>query len=150
MSGAKNIDEGVVHSKLDAIRRAIKTLSGVSPLDASTLTSDPIIAAAVERLVCRIVELAVEINSHIAAAVLARAPRDYRESYELACESGAISPDLAAKLRPSVGLRNTIVHEYVPINYEIVARAVPMATQGYTEYCAQIAKFLLEHTDNST
>ncbi|GAA1241151.1 hypothetical protein GCM10009676_27670 [Prauserella halophila] len=102
------------------------------------------VSAAVERLLCRLVDLANDTNTHVGAAVVGRGPGDYRESFDLAHEAGAITRELADNLKPSVGLRNTIVHEYVSIDYDIVAAAVPMALESYTEYRRQVAAFALE------
>lgn len=139
------LDEGVVRNKLDAISRAITTLESVSPLDAHRLRSDAITAAAVERLTCRVVELAVDINTHISAAVLERAPESYRASFDLLREEGVLTAELAEKIKPSVGMRNAIVHEYITIDYGIVAAAVPIALETYAEYRRQVARFVVEH-----
>ncbi len=146
MTVPKRVDAGVVRNKLDAIRRALGTLESAGAIDAARLSQDALIAAAVERLLCRVVELAVEVNSHISATVLGRAPGDYRESFALAAEAGALSAELSEQLRGSVGLRNTIVHQYTDVDYAIVARSIPLALQGYGDYCQQIAAFVLDRT----
>ena len=144
MNAPRKIDEGVVRNKLDAIRRALETLESAGAVDATRLGHDALIAAAIERLLCRVVELAVEVNAHISATTLGRAPGDYRESFTLATQAGAISSDLSAQLRGSVGLRNTIVHQYTDIDYAIVARSIPLALTGYADYCRQVAAFVLK------
>ncbi|MFN2488069.1 MAG: hypothetical protein ABR609_15960 [Acidimicrobiia bacterium] len=42
----------------------------------------------VERFVTRLVDLAVDVNSHISVGKLGRAPADYRSSFTLAAEQG--------------------------------------------------------------
>jgi uncharacterized protein YutE (UPF0331/DUF86 family) len=59
-------------------------------------------------------------------------------------EAGALTKELTERIKPSVGLRNTIVHEYIKVNYEIVAAAVPMALETYTAYRQQMASFVLD------
>lgn len=71
---ARSLDKDVVRNKLDAIDRAVRTLGTIEDVSADRLEQDPIIAAAVERLLCRMVELAVETNTHISAVVLGRSP----------------------------------------------------------------------------
>lgn len=92
------------------------------------------------------IELAVDVNTHIGAAVLGRAPENYRESFELLAQAGALTGEVLEKIKPSVGLRNTIVHEYVTIDYTIVAAAVPLALETYTDYRHQVASFVYERT----
>ncbi|QGK68769.1 hypothetical protein GIY23_03685 [Allosaccharopolyspora coralli] len=77
----RRLDEGVVRNKLDALDRALRTLHSIGPLDAQRLRDDAVTAAAVERLTCRLVELAVDLNTHISASVLGRAPENYRASF---------------------------------------------------------------------
>jgi Uncharacterized conserved protein len=50
---------------------------------------------------------------------LGRAPADYRTSFALAQEAGALEPELVTRLQASVGLRNVLTHEYVDIDLGI-------------------------------
>lgn len=140
--GVRGPDEGVLRNKLDAIEKTRATLGSIEDLDEARLTTDPVTAAAVERLLCRLVDLAVEANTHVSAAVLQRAPGDYRESFDFAREAGALTAELAERLKPSVGMRNTIVHEYVGVDYAIVADTVPIALDAYAEYRREMAGFM--------
>lgn len=144
---SRALDGDVVRNKLDALDRARTTLRDIGEIDSNLLKSDPVIAAAVERLLCRMVDLAVDTNTHISAAIVQRAPGDYRQSFDLAHEAGALTKELAEGLKPSVGMRNTIVHEYVDVDYGIVASAVPIAIESYGEYTKQIARFVTENAD---
>lgn len=137
-------DPDVIRQRLDALRRALATLASVGQPDADTLRADPILQAAVERLLAQLVDLAVEINAHVASAELGRAPGDYRESFELAAEAGVLPEDLAASLRPSVGLRNVIVHEYLDLDLERLAGAVPLALDGYERFVATVAAWAVD------
>lgn len=139
------IDADVIRNKLDAIDRSLRTLSEIGDVTRERLENDPVIAAAVERLLCRLVDLAVETNTHIAASVLARSPGDYRESFDFARRAGALDSGLAEQLKPSVGMRNAIVHDYVKIDYSIVARSIHDAVKQYTEFRRQVAAFTIKH-----
>lgn len=75
------------------------------------------------------------------AALLARAPDDYTESFDRAADAGLIDRELAKALRPSVGLRNVLVHAYLDVDRDIVAAAVPLAIEQYGAYVRQAATF---------
>jgi len=75
------------------------------------------------------------------ATLVGRAPKDYRSSFDLAQEAGAIQPELVKRLQPSVGLRNVLTHEYVDIDLEIVADAVGSARRDYGDYVRQVANW---------
>ncbi|NDL57169.1 type VII toxin-antitoxin system HepT family RNase toxin [Phytoactinopolyspora mesophila] len=146
----RSLDADIIRNKLDAIERSLQTLVSIGNIDTERLDHDPIIAAAVERLICRVVDLAVETNTHISASVLARSPGDYRESFDFAHRAGALDSELLKKIKPSVGMRNAIVHEYVKVDYSIVATAVPLAIEVYTDYRRQVAAFTLAHIEDAS
>ncbi|ROP34584.1 type VII toxin-antitoxin system HepT family RNase toxin [Pseudokineococcus lusitanus] len=137
------LDHGVVHAKLALIESSLRTLAGVGDVDADRLRTDELLAAGVERLLSRVVDLAVDVNSHLAVAELGRAPADYRSSFEAAVEAGALPRELGERLAPSAGLRNVIVHEYAALDLERVAAAVPLAVTDYREYVTAVAAHLV-------
>ncbi len=49
---------------------------------------------------------------------------------------------LRAPLRPSVGLRNVLVHDYLAVDQSIVAASAALADQLHGEYVRQVAGFL--------
>ena len=92
----------------------------------------------VERILTQLVNLAAEINAHVAAAT-GLPPEDYRQGFDRMAQEGLISAELAADLKPSVGLRNVLTHAYVDTDLAKVAAASPMALVGYTAYVRQVA-----------
>ena len=138
----RRLDSDVIRAKLDAIERSRQTLLDLHTVDATQLAQDPVIAAAVERLLTRLVDLTVDINSHVAAAQLGRAPGEYRESFDLAVAAGLIDATLAEELKPAVGLRNIIIHEYARLDLQRVADAVPRAVDAAGHYVTAVAQYL--------
>lgn len=138
------LDDDIVRAKLGAIEQARRHLAGLGDIDGNRLRSEPVIAAAAERFLCRMVELAVDTNSHISATVLARAPGSYRESFDFIREAGALTLETTDAIKPSVGLRNAIVHEYLDVDYDIVAASIPMALRLYDDYVREVAAFVLD------
>lgn len=49
---------------------------------------------------------------------------------------------LAAALKPSVGLRNVVVHEYLDVDHAVVAAALPLARRDYGRYVRSVADWL--------
>jgi uncharacterized protein YutE (UPF0331/DUF86 family) len=143
----RRLDLDVVRNKLAAIEQTCRALGSAGPLDASRLTDDLLLGAAIERLISRLVDLAVDVNTHVASARLGRAPEDYRRSFDLAAEAGLIDRSLAEDLKPSVGMRNAIVHEYVRLDLDLVAAAVPLAISLYGRYVTAVARSLLADED---
>ncbi|MFO8075753.1 MAG: type VII toxin-antitoxin system HepT family RNase toxin [Actinomycetota bacterium] len=133
-----------MRNKLAAIEHTCDVLASLGDIDADRLRDDPVVAAAVERLIGRLVDLAVDVNSHLAVALLDRAPSEYRESFDLMAQAGVIETAMAVRLKPSVGMRNVIVHEYVRLDLARVAAVVPEAIDASRAYVTAVARFLVD------
>lgn len=143
----RDIDWRSLRAKLRRIRELLDQLVDLGPVDPTRLATEPITALAVERMLTLLVDLAFATNSHVAVALLGRAPDTYAESFTLAAEVGMIDGELAAKLRPSVGMRNVLVHNYLTVDQGRVAAAVPVAVGQYGAYVRQVAGYLQIHAD---
>lgn len=138
----RDVDAAEVHAKLRLLRELLADLETVRDSTAYDLEQQRLRRYAVERILTQLVDLAVSINSHVAAARLGRAPVDYRGSFELAAQAGTISEKLAAELAPSVGLRNVLTQEYVEVQLDVVASSISLALDGYGRYVTEVARFL--------
>ena len=58
-----------------------------------------------------------------------------------------IDRSLADALIPSAGMRNVLVHNYLDIDYQQVATAIPLAIEQYSEYVRQVPRWLRERTE---
>ncbi len=141
----RTVDWRTLRARLRRSRKLLDQLVDLGTVDMARLRAEPLTALAVERILTLLVDLAFAVNSHVSVARLGRAPDSYPESFALAAQSGVISSELAADLRPSVGLRNVLVHNYLDVDRERVAAAVPLAVEQYGEYVRQVAGFLDEH-----
>jgi uncharacterized protein YutE (UPF0331/DUF86 family) len=124
------------------MRELLDDLGSAAPDFAAVLIDDRLRRHAIERILTQLVEMAVKINSHVVGATLGRVPRSYKESFSLAVECGLIDRELADELEPSAGMRNVLVHEYLEIDVEKVAAAVPLALDGYRRYVSAVARFV--------
>lgn len=134
-----NVDQDRIQARLVAIQELLAHLESLGPVSAERLEGDFGTRLQVERALTQIVTLSTEINSHVAARELRRAPSDLRESFNDLVRAGWLSRELAARLRDSPGLRNVLVHEYVKVDLEIVAAAVPATIEGFGEYVRTLA-----------
>jgi uncharacterized protein YutE (UPF0331/DUF86 family) len=140
----KRLDVAIVHSRLRMIRELLDDLDSMGDSTVTGLASDRLTRHAVERILTQLVDLAVSVNNHVAAAVLGHVASDYRQSFDLAVEANLISAALAVELKPSVGLRNVLTHEYADIDLGIVSAAVPRASDAYARYVRQVSRWV-EH-----
>jgi uncharacterized protein YutE (UPF0331/DUF86 family) len=136
------LDTALVHAKLRAMRELLDDLDAAGPVDTARLTGDRMLRHAVERILTQLVELAAAINGHLAVGRLGRGATTYRESFTLAAQAGVVPEDLAARLAPSAGLRNVLVHEYAQVDLALVARGVELARTDYRAYVREVARRL--------
>jgi uncharacterized protein YutE (UPF0331/DUF86 family) len=135
-------DIDVVARRLRALSDTLEDLRRLEGIDRAGLEADPLLRAAAERLVQIGVDLAIDVNAHLAGAILGRAPTTGRSSFLDAAEAGVLSPELADALAPAAGLRNVLVHRYVDIDIDLVARAVGELLDLLPRYVAEVSDHL--------
>ena len=138
----RRLEPSILHVRLREIRRLLDDLDELGEVTAERLRRERVIRHAVERILIALVDLAVSINSHVAAARLDRAPLEYAESFRAAAEAGVIPDDLAGDLAPSAGLRNVLVHQYVEVDPARVAGSATLARSLYRRYVTATAAFI--------
>jgi uncharacterized protein YutE (UPF0331/DUF86 family) len=136
------LDRDQVGSRLRMMREALDQLATLRGATAAELDEDPIKRAAAERLIQVLVDLAIDVNGHVAVARLGKAPDTGRASFAAAAEAGIVSAELAERLAPSAGLRNVLVHRYTDIRTDLVADAIGTVLDGFAEYVRSVASSL--------
>ncbi|MGH9244823.1 MAG: type VII toxin-antitoxin system HepT family RNase toxin [Acidimicrobiales bacterium] len=135
-------DREVMTRRLRLLADTLHDLSPLRGVPPDRLASEPITRAAVERLIQVIVDLAVDVNAHLAVSVLGRAPSTGRESFLLAADAGVLERPLAERLAPFAGMRNLLVHRYADIRLNLVAAAVDVVLDGFDIYVRAVASYL--------
>jgi uncharacterized protein YutE (UPF0331/DUF86 family) len=112
------------------------------------LVADPVRLAAVERIVERMVQRAIDVNEHLISTLStgeeARTTRlTYRDTFLRLADLGVYTADFAQDIARSAGLRN-LVHESNDIDHGILHQAIPSALEQYHAYVNAVRAFL-EH-----
>jgi uncharacterized protein YutE (UPF0331/DUF86 family) len=139
---------GVLQRRLAHQSTLLTDLRSLQPITSPTLASQPVIRAAVERMVQALVDLAVDINSHIAVATLSKSPTSARDSFDLMVVVGVLDAEQTAELKPAVGLRNILVHMYTDIDLEILAGSVERVDVAFTAYVKSVARWILSQSSD--
>lgn len=136
------IDIDLMRRKLSRLNMYLEKLKPISKKSFKDYTSDFYLKTSTERLIQLIVECASDVNNHVVVETKNRPPEDYSISFIKAAEVGAISMDLANRLKGSGGMRNILVHEYMEINDEKVYRSLPLAIKDFKQYIKEVEKFI--------
>jgi uncharacterized protein YutE (UPF0331/DUF86 family) len=141
------IEVEIVHKKLAVIQENLKALEPIHLMNEDEYLLDLYRRKATERLLQELIEAAIDINTHLLVESGYAVPEDYYQSFLKAGEIGVIPLTLAAKLAPSAGLRNRLVHEYDRIHHAFILVAVGEALELYPQYVQAISNFLVRRRD---
>lgn len=145
----RDLSAATVVARLDLLDELLDDLRSLGQLTAAELEERRIERRATERILSQLVEVASDVNQHVASTVGGRVASEYRESFDVAARVGLITPELAAQIKPSVGLRNVITREYANIDLAKLAAAIPLALEQYTEYRRSVARWLAARPDGA-
>ncbi len=137
---ARGVYADTVRAKLRLMTEALDDLASLGEVSYERLRDDRLDRAVVERLLSRVVDLAVDINTHVTVARLQRAPADYFESFVLAARAELLPRELADVLAPSTALRTAIIHVYLDLDLARLADSVPRALHDYRRYVREVAR----------
>lgn len=140
------LDVAACEEKLAFLDDLLADLERQGDPSGADLAADRDLRHVVERLLTLLVDISVGLNGALIRGRGSRRPTGYRESFDLAAEAGVISRELTERIRPSVGMRNLLTHEYGRIDLDQVAAAIPRARRDYADYVAQVRDFLEQQT----
>lgn len=142
----RRLDVDTVQVKLELMSRLLDRLTRFGTVDRATL-EDLDTTLILERIITQLVDLAVAVNTQIVVAEAAAAPPDYHASFLALAEVGVIDRALAARLAPSAGLRNVLIHAYVDLDLDRFVSSVPLARSEFPRYVQQVARWLLDREE---
>ena len=62
------------------------------------------------------------------------------QTFDILCEAGIISLDIASRMKKAVGFRNLAVHNYDAINWTIVYEIAQHHLQDFEEFAKAVVK----------
>lgn len=135
-------DVAVVLRKLAIIQTAVAELERVRRLTLAEYRADLWRKKAIERFLQEAVEAAVDCGAHLLVRRGRPAPPDLYSTFAALAADGILDPALAARLAPSAGLRNRLVHEYDALDDTRVHAAIGAAVDDLTAFVAAVRQVL--------
>lgn len=142
------MDREVLLNKLENLRRCVARIEKKTPASVSALMDDidtqDIIVLNLERAVQVCVDVGMHIISDSDEMIL---PDSMAATFRTLSTKSVIEPALADHLSKAVGFRNTAVHAYQDINWEIVFSIITERLVDFRDFTRQVLEILERKTD---
>ncbi|MBK4173574.1 type VII toxin-antitoxin system HepT family RNase toxin [Corynebacterium macginleyi] len=138
----RDFQTDTIRKRLVSLRRILGELEKYRDSDAKELRSDLSQMYAVFFMLQQVIDLATDINQHIAATTLNVADSSSRRGFEDLIRAGILPADLEQDFYKSAALRNVITHQYVEVDLGIVSNSIPRVLDVYTQYVKSISRWL--------
>jgi uncharacterized protein YutE (UPF0331/DUF86 family) len=102
----------------------LEKLRAFQATDEQEFRSTPAIHDLAERYLHLAMECVIDLGNHYIADAGLQAPETNQDTFTRLENAGAISTDLAGRLRSWAGFRNVLVHQYVDIDHGISWSAI--------------------------
>lgn len=134
------VDDEVLRRHLNALESAVAHLKGHQGLPLSALELDQDRRWAVERglLVCA--QNALDVASHLCAA-LGTEVRDYTSAIDGLARLGVLDRSFATRFRAIAGFRNVLVHAYLEVDPARLHRFLNESLSDFTAYSNAIREY---------
>ena len=134
-------DARVVTRHLVALRKALAILRRHAEVSSGSLGTDAERRWAVERGLQLCAQNALDIASHISSAV-GLDPGNYGSSIDCLVEAGALPQDFGEHFRGIAGFRNVLVHGYLEIDLDLLARMLSERLDDFEEFACHVEHWL--------
>jgi len=134
------MDWPLIEQKLESLRRSILRVKDKCPKTATELACDYDAQDILSLNLTRAVQMCVDIGTHLVARSEYPPPATMGKTFDILCESGIITADLANRLKKAVGFRNLAVHNYESINWAIVFAIATAHLQDFEEFAKAVVR----------
>ena len=132
------MDKDVVLNKLESLRRCIQRIQDKTPASAELLAGDydlqDIIALNLERAI----QTCVDIGLHMISDLEISVPETMAQTFGALQKAGCLDVATAERMAKLVGFRNTAVHAYQAIDWDIVYSIITNHIDDFRDFARQI------------
>ena len=137
-------DSSVVRRHLAALREALANLRRHAGATSETLRANMDLRWTVEHGLQLCAQNAIDIATHLAATAGLDAS-DYASAIDRLTGMGVLPAAFGARFRRIAGLRNVLVHDYIEVDLDVVARVLDENLDDFEEF----ARWVERHLDGS-
>ncbi len=132
------MDRDVVLNKLESLRRCIVRVQDKTPESLDLLANDCDLQDIVVLNLERAVQMCVDIGLHMISDIEVPIPHSMAQKFLNQNQAGYLSDTTAGRMVKAVGFRNTAVHAYQEIDWEIVYRIITEHLNDFRDFSRQM------------
>ncbi|WP_428353522.1 type VII toxin-antitoxin system HepT family RNase toxin [Methyloprofundus sp.] len=132
------MDKIVIAQKIDSVLRCLNRIQQRLPETEADFIKDYDAQDVVVLNLTRAIQMNVDIATHILANTNQAVPATMAEAFTSLEHLNIISPDIADKMRRSIGYRNVAVHNYDDIDLAITYEIASHHLEDFKDYIKQI------------
>lgn len=136
------MDHDVVLGKLENLRRCIARVQEKTPTSPDMLMKDYDLQDILVLNLERAVQACVDIGLHLISELEIPVPDNMGQTFVALRQAGYVSETVADRMVKAVGFRNTAVHAYQAIDWQIVYRIITEHLDDFREYARQIMRVI--------
>ncbi len=134
------MDKDVVLNKLESLRRCLQRVEDKTPASINALIDDLDLQDIIVLNLERAIQTCVDIGLHIISDLEIPVPETMGQTFEALNSTGCLDRETAGRMIKSVGFRNTAVHAYQEIDWEIVYCIITEHLNDFRDFARQILK----------
>ncbi|MCF6267464.1 MAG: DUF86 domain-containing protein [Desulfuromusa sp.] len=132
------MDRAVVLMKLESLRHCVKRIQDKTPPSYEELADDYDLQDIITLNLERSVQQCVDIGLHIISDIEVPAPETMAQTFKTLERANCLTHDVAERMTKAVGFRNTAVHAYQEIDWQIVYAIITEHLDDFREFARQI------------
>jgi len=136
------MDKDVVLNKLESLRRCLQRVQDKTPGSVDLLVEDYDLQDIISVNLERAIQTCVDIGLHIISDLEVPIPETMAGTFEVLNRAGYLDDASAERLSKSVGFRNTAVHAYQEIDWNIVYCIITEHLNDFRDFSRQILKII--------
>ena len=136
------MDKDVLMNKLESLRHCIQRVQDKAPVSADLLKEDYDLQDIIVLNLERAVQTCVDIGLHIISDLEITVPDTMAETFKSLYKAGYLDDLTTERMIKAVGFRNTAVHAYQEIDWEIVYRIITEHLDDFRNFSSQIVKVI--------
>lgn len=143
------MDRQVIEQKLESLRRCIARIKQKTPATVAELEQNPDAQDVLTLNLTRAVQLSVDIGTHLIASSDQPAPDTMGQTFDVLSSMTLIGPELALRMKKTVGFRNIAIHNYEAIDWQITHIIATRHLEDFSAFAGAIIDYMEKHEGTS-